>query len=162
LKTNDSLLVRKQIEFFEPRQEIEVYAIFAMIYVLNPELFGFKIVDYDAHLGYDALVETKTSVGLDRETLRFVEFKKTLEREFNHSFSKLASVICWDCNLGTGDQLKDIRGEARTLKITKPVGALNHTKYMLSSDTDERNIEVFVLRDFLKERLKMEFRPRAA
>ena len=131
-----------------------------MLYSLNPDLFGFKIVDYDAHRGYDALVETKTSPGLDKETLRFVEFKKSLEREFNHSFNKLAAVICWDCNIGSGEPVKDIRGEVRTLKITKPASASSHTKYMLTSETEERNIEVFVLKDYLKERCKLEFRPR--
>ena len=161
LKTNDSLLSRKQIEFFEPRQEIEVYAMFSMLYALNPDMFGFKVVDYDAHRGYDALVETKTSPGLDKETLRFVEFKRSLESEFNHSFTKLAAVVCWECNLQARDQLKDIRQETRTLKITKPGPSLNYTKYMLQSDTDERNIEVFVLKDHLKEKAKMEFRPRS-
>jgi hypothetical protein len=161
VKGNDSLLARKQIEFFEPRQEIEVYAIFSMLYSLNPELFGFKVVDYDAHRGYDALVETKMTPGLDKETLRFVEFKRSLEQEFNHSFAKLAAVVCWDCNLPPGESVKDIRGETRSLKVTKPGGNLTYTKYMLQSDTDERNIEVFVLKDYLREKAKMEFRARS-
>jgi len=161
LKANHTLLSRKELEFLEPRQEIEVYALFCMVYALKPEFFGFKVVDYDAHRGYDALVETKTSVGLDRETLRFVEFKKALERDFNHSFSNLAAVICWDCNLSSGDQLRDISGELRTLKITKQGSGSAYTKYMLQSDTDERNIEVFVLKDYLRERLSFEFAPRA-
>lgn len=161
LRANHTLLSRKELEFFEPRQEIEVYAHFCMIYALKPDLWGFKVVDYDAHRGYDALVETKVSVGLDKETLRFVEFKKALERDFNHSFSNLAAVVCWDCNLSSGDQVKDIRGEVRTLKITKPGSGTAYTKYMLQSDTDERNIEAFVLKEFLREKLGFEFAARA-
>lgn len=159
-KSNESLFVKRPLELFEPRQEIEVYSLFCTVYGLNPELFGFKVVDYDAHRGYDALVETRTSPGLDRETLRFVEFKRSLEREFNHSFAKLAAVVCWECSLGSGEQLKDIRGELRTLKITKATGRSEYTKYMLTSDSDERNIEAFVLKDYLNERCRLEFRPR--
>jgi hypothetical protein len=160
VKTNASLLTKKQLELYEPRQEIEVYALFCMLYSLNPDLFGFKVVDYDAHRGYDALVETKPSPGLDKETLRFVEFKRSLERDFNHSFAKLAAVVCWECNLPSEEQLKDIRNEIRTLIVTKPSPPAQHTKYMLRSDSDERNIEVFVLKDYLREKCNIEFRPR--
>lgn len=160
VRSNKSLLTERSLELFEPRQEIEVYGLFCTLYALNPDLFGFKVVDYDAHRGYDALVETKTGPGLDRETLRFVELKRTLERDFNHSFGKLAAVVSWDCSLGSGEQLKDIKGEVRTLKITKASSSGSYTKYMLTSDTDPRNIEVFVLKDYLKEKCKIDFRPR--
>jgi hypothetical protein len=54
-------------------------------------------------------------------------------------------------------EISDINGEKRILKITKPK---EYTKYILRSDTEEHNIEIYVLKDYLKEKCDIEFRPR--
>jgi hypothetical protein len=51
----------------------------------------------------------------------------------------------------------DLRDESRTLKITRPKTKDGHTVYNLVTDTGAHNIEVFVLKDFLKEKLGVEF-----
>jgi hypothetical protein len=49
----------------------------------------------------------------------FVEVKYELQREFNHSFKKLASVVCWDTNLSNEDEVIDLTGAKGTVKITE-------------------------------------------
>ena len=90
----------------------------------------------------------------------FAEIKFELQRDFNHSFKKLATVICWDTKLSNEDEVNDLTGAKRTMKITPPREGVNYTKYMLVSDTEPHNIEVFVLKDYLKETLGLDFKPR--
>jgi hypothetical protein len=153
----------KDLTLLEPRQEGGVFSIVMQLLAVQPDLFGFSIVDYDTAFGYDLLVTQDTALDLNRAALRFVEMKFELQRDFNHSFSKLASVICWDTKLANEDIVEDMTGSRRTMKITSPKSdkSLKYQKYMLVSDTEHHNIEVFVLTDFLKEALGCEFRPRA-
>lgn len=92
--------------------------------------------------------------------MKFVEIKHELKRDFNHSFKKLASIICLDTKLSNDEEVTDLRGEKRILKITPPKGAGSASKYMLTSETEPHNIELFVLKYFLKEKLKLYFLPR--
>ena len=161
-------LSQKTVEYdnltlVEPRQEGGVFSLVMVLLAKKPDLFGFKIVDYDTGFGYDLLVTKDTSLDLNRAALRFVEMKYQLRRDFSHSFAKLAGVICWDTQLSNEDEITDLKGEKRVLKITPPNkdDPTSYTKYMLTSDTAEHNIEVFVLKDFLKEKLKLDFRPQA-
>lgn len=147
----------------EPRQEGGVFSLVMQLLTLKPDTFGFMVVDYDTAFGYDLLVTKDTALDLNKAALRFVEMKYELHREFNHSFARLAAVICWDTRLANEDTVVDLRGEKRTMRITAPQAEdeNSYTKHMLVSDTSDHNIEVFVLKDFLKERMKIEFRPRA-
>jgi Pyruvate/2-oxoacid:ferredoxin oxidoreductase gamma subunit len=145
-----------KVVLIEPRQEAGVLALFCTISSRIPQLFSFKIVDYDTRKGYDALV-VSTNPTTRNEEYKFVEFKKALETSFNHTFRNLAHIVCWECSLGDGMEISDINGEKRTLKITK---SQEYTKYVLRSDTEEHNIEVYVLKDYLKEKCGIEFRPR--
>jgi hypothetical protein len=147
---------------FEPRQEGGVFSLFLQIMTLRPALFDFTIVDYDTGLGYDLLVTKDYQLDLNRAALRFVEMKFELKRDFNHSFKRLAAIVCWDTNLANDEEVHDLSGAKRKLKITalKKDETDSYTKYMLVADDEAVNIEVFVLRDFLKERLGLEFRPR--
>jgi hypothetical protein len=144
----------------EPRQEGGVFSLVMVLMAKKPDLFGFKIVDYDTGFGYDLLVTKDTTLDLNRAALRFVEMKYQLRRDFSHSFAKLAGVICWDTQLSNEDEITDLKGEKRVLKITarNSEDPESYTKYMLTSDTAEHNIEVFVLKDFLKEKLNLEFK----
>jgi hypothetical protein len=146
------------VELLEPRQEMGVVALFNAISTLEPDLFPFKIVDYDSKRGYDALVSQRTVQDLTRDAMHFVEFKYMLSAEFNHSFRHLAAVVCWDCRLGEGAEVVDIENRRRHLRITRQG---SETTYMLGSAAERHNIEVFVLKDCLKEKLGLEFRPRA-
>ena len=138
----------EDILFIEPRQEGGVFSMVMQLLTLNPDLFGFSVVDYDTKFGYDLLVTKDTALDLNRASLKFVEMKYVLHREFSHSFGKLSSVICWDTKLANDDKVTDLKGNIRTLRITPPNSddPKSYTKFMLTSDTEDHNIEVFVLK----------------
>jgi len=123
-------------------------------------LFPFRVIDYDTKRGYDALVSEPTVRDLTKESIYFIEFKYMLGEEFNHSFDHLAAVICWDSRLSEGAEVTDIQGKRRELRITEPQNGIDYTRYMLVSSTEPHNIEVLVLKDYLHEKLGIEFRPR--
>ena len=77
-------------------------------------------------------------------------------------FGKLAAIICWDTKLANDEEVYDTTDEKRSMKITsKDYSAPgSYKKYMLVSNTSPHNIEVFVLKDYLKDKLNLEFRPR--
>ena len=129
---------------------------------LDPTIFGFQVIDYDTKYGYDLLVTKDTALDLNRASLRFVEMKYMLHREFSHSFGKLSSVVCWDTKLANDDIVTDLRGSERTLRITAAANDKpeSYTKFMLISDTEDHNIEIFVLKEFLAEKLYMQFKSR--
>lgn len=149
-----------ELELFEPRQESGVFSLILQLLAVKPDLFGFKVIDYDTSLGYDLLVTRDYALDLERAAINFVEMKYELKRDFDHSFKRLAAVICWDTKLANEDEVRDIVGAKRTMMITPPSDENSYTKYMLVSATEPHNIDVIVLKDFLSERLKLEFRPR--
>ncbi len=152
----------QHLELLEPRQESGVYSLVLQLKALEPNLFGFKVLDYDTTLGYDLLVTTDSALDLNQASMRFVEMKYELKRTFNHSFKKLAGIICWDCRLSNDEEVSDLTGEKRYLKITNKDDSLpdSYKKYMLCSYTTGHNIEVFVLKDYLKDKFNLDFRPR--
>jgi len=82
----------------------------------------------------------------------------------NHSFKKLAAVICRDTKLSNEDEVIDLTGAKRTMKITLPNKEVENSyrKYMLVSMSEDVNIEVFVLKEFLQDRLGLVFKPRVS
>jgi len=151
------------VEFFEPRQESGVYSLVLQLLTLDPTAFGFKVVDYDTSIGYDLLVTKDLALDLNRASMMFCEVKFELKRDFDHSFKRLGAVICWDTRLSNDDEVIDLTGAKRTMKITpRDQTHYAYTKYMLVSSTEHHNIEVFVLKDFLGQRFTLESRPRTA
>jgi hypothetical protein len=150
------------IELIEPTLEMGVVSLFNLVRAHEPSLFPFRVIDYDTKRGYDALVSQSVPADLSRESMFFVEFKFSLKTEFNHAFAHLASIVCWDCGLSDGSEITDIENKRRVLRVTPPQGDVNYTRYMLVSSTETHNVEVFVLKEYLKEKLNLEFRTRTA
>ncbi len=148
------------IELIEPGVEMGVIALFNQVYALKSSLFPFHVIDYDTKRGYDALVAQGVPIDLSRESMFFIEFKYMLTSDFNHSFDHLTAIICWDCNLPEGAEVRDIQDKRRELHITPPGEGSDYTCYMLVSLHERHNIEVFVLKDYLREKLGIEFRSR--
>jgi len=144
----------------ERGQELGVHCLFSQVAAMQPDIFPFKVVDYDTHRGYDCLVSRTTSLDLNNPNLAFVEFKYKLEPTFNHSFSKLAYVVCWECDLNHGTEIVDLCGERRILEIYPMDQSRDHTTYYLRAQGGPLNIEVFVLKDYFKEKANIEFKPR--
>ena len=165
-KRRQNLVLQKKVtdldghQLLEPRQESGVVALFHTLAALRPDLFPFRVVDFDTKRGYDAIVTLDTARDLTKSSMFFVEFKHKLAADFNHSFSHLAAVVCWECGLGDGAEVTDLGQTKRQLRITPPAAPGQYTKYMLVSSAEHHNIQVFALREYIEERLGLLFRPR--
>lgn len=150
------------VTLLEPRNEGGVFSLFMQLSTARTDLFSFHVVDYDTGLGYDLLVTRDTALDLSQASMKFVEMKYELKRSFDHSFGRLWAILCWDCNLANDEEVVDIVGEKRNMRITGRDYSTpgSYKKYMLVSSTAPHNIEVFVMKDYLKDRLDLDFRPR--
>ncbi|HEV2174844.1 MAG TPA: hypothetical protein VGR71_14825 [Nitrospira sp.] len=93
--------------------------------------------------------------------LYYVELKWILGPQLNHSFANLKAIVAWDTSVKHGGTVTDINGEIRTLHIT-PADKSDPTRYFLDNPKRSSKIEVFVLKHYLHERYKIEFRPRTS
>jgi hypothetical protein len=60
------------------------------------------------------------------------------------------------------EEISDLQHEGRKMAITKKDARTPYTTYMLINPRKAHNIEVYVLKDYLKEKLGIEFRPRTS
>jgi len=152
---------RPSVTLVEPRQEVEVLMLFSIMKALRPDLFEWDILDYSTSRGIDALCTLEPPYGgLQKGNLRYVEFKRALTHEFrDHTFARLAAVVCWECNLENGAKVRDFAGTERILTITKTG---DETIYMLLAPPElpVNNIKVYVLEDYLKKKLGISFKTR--
>ena len=144
----------------EPRRESGVFALLIQLSLLSPGLFPFQIIDYDTHSGLDVIVKGDDSIPIHQSKLYYVELKYFLTSNFNHSFENLHSIVCWDTEIKHGDIVEDIAKEERKMHIAQPGNPREHTRYFLDHPRRAHKIEVYVLKDYLKEKLGLEFRPR--
>ena len=146
----------------EPQRESGVFALFLLLDMLTPELFPFGVVDYDTHSGIDVVAKGDKTTSFQHAKLYYVEFKLWLTPQFNHSFENLFSIVCWDTEIKNGEILTDVNAEERKMQIVNAEGSGGYTKYFLDNPRKAHKIEVFVLKDYLREKLGLEFRPRTA
>ncbi len=144
----------------EPERESGVFALFLILSIKNPELFPFQIIDYDTHDGIDVIAKGDKKTPISSAKLYYVEFKRTLKKSFNHSFENLHSVVCWETDIKHDDIVKDINNEERKMEIAAPENEDDYTTYFLTHPKKAHRIEVFVLKQYLKEKLGLEFKPR--
>jgi len=150
----------KGFKLYEPQLESGVHALLMQLSILEPTLFPFEMIDYNTNTGIDILVREKNNLTVDQTRIFYVELKNSLDKTFNHSFEYLHSIICWDTNILDGDSIVDIQNKTRILKVTLPEDEKDHTRYFLEDKRDERRIVVYVLKDFLKEKLGIDFKSR--
>jgi hypothetical protein len=154
------ILSYKGTTLIEPQRESGVQSLVVQLLTLEPLLFPFVVVDYDTHEGIDVIVKSSDLVTVQSSKFYYVEFKYLLSTTFNHSFENLHSIICWDTELKHGDIVKDINTEERKLIIIAPTNDNEYTRYFLDHPRKAHKIEIFVLKDYLPSKLKVEFRPR--
>lgn len=147
------------VTLVEPSRESGVYALLVQLSVLRPELFPFELVDYDTHSGIDVIVKNRDNVPVIGSALYYVELKSILKNQMNHSFGSIANIVCWDTLVKNGEKVADLAGEERTMQVVAPEKDAPYTGYFLIKDR-KQPIQVFVLKDYLKEKLGLEFRPR--
>jgi hypothetical protein len=141
----------------EPDRESGVYALTIQLALLEPDLFPFKIVDYETHEGIDVIAKGDKSTPITSAKLFYIEFKKNLENSFNHSFANLHSVVCWDTNIKHDEQVSDVSGEKRKMYIIQPESPKGCTKFYLDNPREAHKIEVYVLKEYLKQKLGISF-----
>ncbi|EMY67889.1 ATP-binding protein [Leptospira vanthielii] len=147
------------ITLIEPQREQGVYALVIQLLTINPNIFPFKILDFDTHSGIDVIAKGADNTPIQQAKLFYVEFKYALEENFNHSFENTLSVICWDTKIKHDEEVTDIAGKKRKLKVIFS-DSENYTKYFLDDPSGSFKIEVYVLKDYLKEKHQLDFRPR--
>lgn len=150
----------KGVRLTTPLQEQGVFSLYMQLSQIEKDLFPFEIIDYDTHAGIDVIVKDKGNIPAKNAKLYYVEFKNRLDKVFNHSFENTHSIICWDVNLKINDEVTDVSQKSRILKIIPKENESDYTHYYLDDIRSNRKIEVFVLREFLKEKLGIEFRNR--
>jgi hypothetical protein len=150
----------KGVKLYEPQLESGVHALLMQLSILEPDLFPFEMIDYNTNTGIDILVKEKNKLSVELSRIYYVELKNFLDKTFNHSFEYLHSIVCWDTKILDGDEIIDIQDKKRILHIVNPDSPTDHTRFFLDDAKDERRIVVYVLKDFLKEKLNIEFRPR--
>lgn len=155
-----NIALHKDLALVEPQRESGVQSLVIQIMVVEPDLFPFSVVDYDTHEGIDIIVKSRDEVPVHGSRLYYVEFKYLLSTGFNHSFENLHSIICWDTELKHGQIVKDINGDERKLAVVAPKDEGDYTRYFLENPRKAHRIEVFVLKDYLPQKLSIHFRPR--
>jgi hypothetical protein len=161
-KANSSNIAKyKNLVLVEPQRESGVQSLVVQLMVVDPVLFPFSVVDYDTHEGIDVIVKSRDSVAVKSSRLYYLEFKHLLSNNFNHSFENLHSIICWDTQLKNGQIVKDINNDERKLAAVSPADAEDYARYFLDHPREAHRIEVFVLKDYLPQKLKIDFRPRS-
>ena len=153
----------KGITIIQPDRESGVYSIVLQLLTVNSDVFPFQIIDYDTHSGIDVIVKGDKRTPIQNSKLFYVEFKYYLTNSFNHSFQNLKCIICWDTEIKHDDIVIDINKEERKMQIiAKDDSNESYTKYFLDNPRKADKIEVFVLKDYLKEKLSIDFRPRTS
>ncbi|MBZ0264107.1 hypothetical protein K8I28_05520, partial [bacterium] len=149
--------IYKGVGLIEPERESGVLSIFIQLSLLEKELFPFEIVDYDTHVGIDVIAKGDIDTPIYQSKLYYVEFKNILTGAFNHSFDNLHAIVCWTTSIKNGDVVHDVKGKKRVMKIVKNENC--ERKFFLDERTDPHRIQVYVLKDYLKEKLNIEFTP---
>ncbi len=152
-----SVSTHKGVELREPQRELGVVALLAQLLSTEPGLFPFRVLDWNNAAGYDLLARDTTDLTFDDAAKFYVECKQLLTGSFNHSLNNVRYIVCWDTDLENDGIVTAIGGDTRRMVI-KAKSAENGTKFFLSRDDAPNNIEVFVLRRLLSERLGLTFK----
>lgn len=143
----------------EPTQESGVYALLIQLTTLKSGLFPFEIVDYETHSGIDMIGKNLGGAPVGESALYYIELKYILGTTMNHCFANIKNIVCWDTELKHGERIVDLSGEEREMHIIAANNEYQHTGYFLRRDR-KSDIEVIVLKDYLREKLNLDFRPR--
>ena len=90
-----SVATCKTIELREPQRELGVVAMLAQLLAVEPDLFPFRVLDWNNATGFDLLARDRTDLSYDDASKFYVECKYLLTGSFNHSFSNVRYIVCW-------------------------------------------------------------------
>ncbi|MDD8018711.1 MAG: ATP-binding protein [Bacteroidota bacterium] len=92
--------------------ESETLILLIQLMTHYPNLFPFKLLDYNTTKGIDFIVQKSVNPF-------YVELKGTLQNKINHSFRHIYKFVCYDVDLKDGDILSDIEDLKVGLKINR-------------------------------------------
>lgn len=148
----------KERLFLTPRNEAELYGLFISLYTLNPGYFAFEPLDYDESAGIDLLARNKSDNRIADCEFWYVELKYQLgATEFNHSFSNIRYIVCWELasKIKDGSLLhSSVDGTNRVLTI-KATEEDKPKKYYLENDDSQIRIQVICLKEYIEKELKI-------
>ncbi|MET0011591.1 MULTISPECIES: ATP-binding protein [Dehalococcoides] len=156
--SNRKVAVLEGRQLLEPKNESELFSLLIIIHTMHPEIFEFDPCDYNTNRGIDIIAKNRD--GHIHEPLYwYIELKHTLSyKRFNHAFKYLRWIVCWDFskNLLPNQQLEGIEeNDKRELKVNTENG---HHTYFLDSQSKATKVQVIRMKEFLKERLGIEFK----
>lgn len=163
-KNKSKIIFQDGTEIFVPTKlktgysEAETMIVLNTIMIKYPNLFNFKILDYNTNKGIDYVIDINGRPG-------YIELKGTLRETMNHSLSLIHKIICYDVELKKGTHIVDregLTGELKSFKDSEfrsPDLNFNkklytHHKLESNSNAVTSNIEVIVLKKLLKEILE--------
>jgi hypothetical protein len=135
--------------------ESEVAILFTQIITLFPDLFKFKLLDYNTNKGIDFVVNYLNNP-------KYIELKGTLRKDINHSFRNIWKFVCYDIDISKNGILTDIEGLNATLEYENHVpfesdnddfhGKLYRVARLRPSNTTAfDSIEVIILKNILTD-----------
>lgn len=145
----------KTVELREPQRELGVVAMLAQLLSAAPELFPFRVLDWNNAAGFDLLARDVTELSFEDAAKFYVECKQLLTGSFNHSLSNVRYIVCWDTDLENEGIVTAIGGDTRRMVIRPKSAEKPYTQFFLSREDALNNIEVFVLRRLISERLNI-------
>jgi len=140
--------------------ESETFMLLMELISNYPDLFKFRILDYNTTKGIDFVVEMGGSP-------KYIELKGTFRKKINHSFRNIDKFICYDIQITNNDVIEDVENFITRLRINKDDhfesfdSKFNNKKfasYQLIPDSSVlRSMEVIVLKQLLSEVLGATF-----
>lgn len=151
-RLDDRLLV-------EPSNESELFGVFTSVYAMRPDLFVFEPLDYNTSRGVDIIARNKSANMITEGEHSYIELKHTLQtKKFNHAFQYLRWIVCWDFDkaVGPGTELAGVGdNDMRTLQSSTDDD--EHPIYFLDNKKKCNKIQVVRLKEFLKNKIGLEF-----
>lgn len=133
--------------------ESETLILLINLLAFYPDLFKFKILDYNTTKGIDFVVEMGANP-------KYIELKGTFRKKINHSFRNIYKFICYDMPLAENDVIEDVEPLITRLRIKEddtfesfnmPFNNKKYRSYALYPDSPGKlqSMEVIVLKEIL-------------
>lgn len=134
--------------------EAETLILLIQIISKYPDLFDFKLLDYDTSKGIDCIVEFQGGP-------KYIELKGTLNKKVDHPYRHIYKFICYDINVEENETIEDIEEFNATLRKNKSdiFSSFNdnfkgkkYTSYKLDpSSATVTSMEIICLKTLLQE-----------
>lgn len=89
----------------------------AQLLSIEPELFSFRVLDWNNAAGFDLLARDTTDLEFEDAAKFYVECKHLLTASFNHSLSNVRYIVCWDTDLENEGIVTAVGGDVRRMVI---------------------------------------------